>query len=144
MVAAQVVVVILVMNAHVEVVLVQVIFLDLLEKVISQFLSSQGDAQLTRTQDYCLHTQIQPRRDPKCVITVSCLMLSSHFMHRVMSLCYKQNTIPTHTFGEMPLDIGKRLGGRAFSGTLHMHVYDQSYCRKSSTHCIGAEKVFLA
>ena len=48
-VAALVVVVILVMNALVEVVLVLVIFLDLLEKVISQFLSSQGDAQLTRT-----------------------------------------------------------------------------------------------
>ena len=43
------VVVILVMNALVEVVLVLVLFLDLLEKVISQFLSSQGDAQLTRT-----------------------------------------------------------------------------------------------
>ena len=48
-VAALVPVVILVMNALVEVVLVLVIFLDLLEKVISQFLSSQGDAQLTRT-----------------------------------------------------------------------------------------------
>ena len=48
-VAALVVVVILVMNALVEVVLVLVVFLDLLEKVISQFLSSQGDAQLTRT-----------------------------------------------------------------------------------------------
>ena len=43
------VVVRLVMNALVEVVLVTVIFLDLLEKVIRQFLSSQGDAQLTRT-----------------------------------------------------------------------------------------------
>ena len=49
MVAALVVVVILVMNALVEVVLVLVVFLDLLAKVISQFLSSQGDAQLTRT-----------------------------------------------------------------------------------------------
>ena len=48
-VATLVVVVRLVMNALVEVVLVLVIFLDLLEKVISQFLSSQGDAQLTRT-----------------------------------------------------------------------------------------------
>ena len=48
-VATLVVVVRLVMNAHVEVVLVIVIFLDLLEKVIRQFLSSQGDAQLTRT-----------------------------------------------------------------------------------------------
>ena len=38
-----------VMNALVELVMVLVIFLDLLEKVISQFLSSQGDAQLTRT-----------------------------------------------------------------------------------------------
>ena len=48
-VATLVVVVRLVMNALVEVVLVLVIFLDLLEKMISQFLSSQGDAQLTRT-----------------------------------------------------------------------------------------------
>ena len=48
-VATLVVVVRLVMNALVEVVLVIVIFLDLLEKVIRQFLSSQGDAQLTRT-----------------------------------------------------------------------------------------------
>ena len=48
-VATLVVVVRLVMNALVEVVLVLMIFLDLLEKVISQFLSSQGDAQLTRT-----------------------------------------------------------------------------------------------
>ena len=48
-VAALVVVVILVMNARVEVLLVLVVFLDLLEKVISQFVSSQGDAQLTRT-----------------------------------------------------------------------------------------------
>ena len=48
-VATLVVVVRLVMNALVELVMVLVIFLDLLEKVISQFLSSQGDAQLTRT-----------------------------------------------------------------------------------------------
>ena len=48
-VATLVAVVRLVVNALVEVVLVLVIFLDLLEKVISQFLSSQGDAQLTRT-----------------------------------------------------------------------------------------------
>ena len=48
-VAALVVVVKLVMNALVEVVLVRVKFLDLLEKGISQFVSSQGDAQLTRT-----------------------------------------------------------------------------------------------
>ena len=48
-VATLVVVVRLVMNALVAVVLVLVIFLDLLEKVISQCLSSQGDAQLTRT-----------------------------------------------------------------------------------------------
>ncbi len=47
-VAALVVVVIPVMNALVEVVLVLVVLLDLLEKVISQFVSSQGDAQLTR------------------------------------------------------------------------------------------------
>ena len=47
-VAALVVVVILVVIAIVGVVLVLVVFLDLLEKVISQFLSSQGDAQLTR------------------------------------------------------------------------------------------------
>ena len=48
-VAALVVVVILVMNALAEVVLVIVVLLDLLEKVISQFVSSQADAQLTRT-----------------------------------------------------------------------------------------------
>ena len=47
-VAALVSVVILVMSALAEVVLVLVVFLDLLEKVISQFVSSQGDAQLTR------------------------------------------------------------------------------------------------
>ena len=44
-----VVIVRLVMNALVAVVLVLVIFLDHLEKVISQCLSSQGDVQLSRT-----------------------------------------------------------------------------------------------
>ncbi len=43
------------------------------------------------------------------VITVSSSMLGSHFIPRVMDLCYKPNTIPNLTFREMPLDIGKKL-----------------------------------
>ncbi len=54
MVATLVVVVRLVKNALVAVVLVPVLFLDLFEKVISQWPSLQGDVQLTRTYDYRL------------------------------------------------------------------------------------------
>ena len=43
------------------------------------------------------------------VVTVSSSILGSHFIHRVMELCYKPDTIPNLTFGEMPLDIGKTL-----------------------------------
>ena len=43
------------------------------------------------------------------VVTVSSSMLGSHFMPRVMDLCYKPDTMPNLTFGEMPLDIGKKL-----------------------------------
>ena len=43
------------------------------------------------------------------VVTISSSTLGSHFIHRVMELCYKPDTIPNLTFGEMPLDIGKTL-----------------------------------
>ena len=43
------------------------------------------------------------------VTTVSSSMLGFHCIPSVMDLCYKLNTIPILTLGEIPLDIGKKL-----------------------------------